>query len=280
MPEQPEPNVLGEFLRARRDLLSPDRVGIRVTARRRSPGLTRYELAERAGISAEYYVRLEQGRDRNPSSQVVDALARALQLDAVAASFLHELARARPQRADAPAAEEVPPGVLALMATWSRTPSYVVGRFGAVLAASPAVPLLTPACTPGGNMFRAIFLDPDAARRYVSWEGFTAVIVGGLRSFTGPDVDDPRLRSLVDELSARSERFDALWRRHDVRPRAGGSTVLDHPEEGRLELDVETLGISGEGGLTLVVYSAPAGSRTAEVIARLVERAGSVPVLS
>ncbi len=272
-----EPNVLGEFLRARRDVLSPDRVGIRVTARRRSTGLTRSELAERAGISAEYYVRLEQGRDRNPSDQVVEALARALQLDAVATSFLHDLSRARPQYAGAPAIERVPARIVSLMTVWSRTPSYVVGRCGAVPAAAPAGPRLTPGCTPGSNMFREFFLDPAAVRRYVNWEAFTTVLVGGLRSFTGQDVDDPRLRSLVDELSAGSERFRTLWRRHDVRPRAGGSTLLDHPTEGRLEFDVETLGISGGGGLTLVVYSAPAGSRTAAVFERLVAEEGAAP---
>ena len=252
-------NALGDYLRARRALVAPEQLGVPVTRRRRVPGLTRDELATRAGISVEYYVRLEQGRDRHPSPQVLAALATTLGLDAAATAFLMDLGRDRSAVGPATPVETVPPGILALLETWDRSPAFVLGRFGAVLAASPAVAELTPACRPRVNMFREIFLDPDSRRRYVNWFDFTVVLVASLRAAAGPDVDALELTRLVAELEAHSDRFRELWGRHDIAPRSGGRTLIEHPREGRIELLVETLGIRG-GDLTIVIYHARPGS--------------------
>lgn len=261
-------NALGDYLRARRALVAPEQLGFPVTRRRRVSGLTRDELATRAGISVEYYVRLEQGRDRHPSPQVLTALASTLGLDATAAAFLLDLGRDR-SAVEPPAADEaVPQGILDLLRVWTGTPAFVLGRFGAVLAASPAVTDLTPACRPGVNMFREIFLDPDSRKRYVNWFDFTAVLVGSLRAAAGRDVESPELVRLVAELEANSERFRDLWSRHDTAPRSGGRTLIEHPRVGRIELLVETLAIRG-GDLTIVIYHARPGSLDEAAVLRV-----------
>lgn len=265
-------SALGDYLRARRALVTPESVGIRASSRRRVPGLTREELAVTAGVSAEYYTRLEQGKDRRPSPQVVAALAAALGLDAPAAAFLAELARDQVPSAPAEATETVPAGVLQLVSIWRATPAFVVGRFGTVLAAAPAVAELTPACRTGGNMFREIFLAPESQRRYVNWHEFTAVLVAGLRAAVGRDVDAAPLVALVAELERGSPRFRELWGRHDAAPAGGGRTVIEHPAEGRITMQVQTLTVA-RTDLSLVVYHAEAGSADEAAILRIVDRA-------
>lgn len=278
-PDAESANPLGDYLRARRALVPPQSVGIRVSSRRRVAGLTREEVSVLAGVSVEYYTRLEQGRDRRPSASILRALSSALELDDDAAAFLDGLAREPVAGtttgigADTAigAVERVPRGILELLDAWS-TPAFVLGRFGMVLAAAPAVTALTPACRPGVNMFREIFLDPESRLRYVNWQAFTAVLVAGLRASVGRDVDSPELVSLVDELERDSPRFHELWRRQDAAPGSGGRTVIDHPLEGRIELQVETLTIAG-GGLSLVVYHALRGSADEMAMLRVVRRA-------
>lgn len=278
-PDAQSANPLGDYLRARRALVAPQSVSIRVSSRRRVAGLTREEVSVLAGVSVEYYTRLEQGKDRRPSASILRALSSALELDDDAAAFLDGLARepaagtGTSTSTSTGAVERVPQGILELLAAWS-TPAFVLGRFGMVLAAAPAVAELTPACRPGVNMFREIFLDPESRRRYVNWQAFTAVLVAGLRASVGRDVDSPELVSLVGELERDSPRFHELWRRQDAAPGSGGRTVIDHPREGRIELQVETLTIAG-GGLSLVVYHAVRGSADEAAMLRVVRRAGA-----
>lgn len=264
-------NPLGEYLRARRALVPPESIGVRVSTRRRVVGLTREELAVAAGVSVEYYTRLEQGKDRRPSAQVISALSSALDLDMAAASFLAELARDRVPASEPIGTESVPGGVLQLLSLWRGTPAFVVGRFGTVHAAAPAVAELTPACRAGGNMFREIFLAPESQRRYVNWHDFTAILVAGLRAAVGRDVDAPELVSLVADLEGQSPRFRELWGRQDATPAGGGRTIIEHPTEGRIEMQVQTLAIAGTD-LMLVVYHAEAGSADEAAILRLVAR--------
>lgn len=265
-------NPLGAYLRARRDLVSPESVGVRASTRRRVPGLTREELAVTAGISVEYYTRLEQGKDRRPSAQIVSALSSALHLDAAATAFLSELARDSPSSGDAVEEEAVPEDVLQLLSIWRSTPAFVIGRFGTVLAAAPAVAELTPACRPGANMFREIFLAPESRRRYVNWHDFTAVLVAALRAAAGRDVDALQLVALVAELERESPRFHELWHRHDATPASGGRTVISHPTEGVIELQVQTMTLA-MSALSVVVYHAEPGSADEAAILRLVARA-------
>jgi transcriptional regulator with XRE-family HTH domain len=263
-------NLIGEYLRARRELVQPADVGLpQLAGRRRVRGLRREEVAMLAGVSADYYVRLEQGRDQHPSAQVLDALARALQLDDDAIAHLHGLAAPTARRRRSPRPERVPAGILQLISTWHETPAYVYGRYMDVLAANPLATALAPYYTPGENLVRVTFLDPRLRDRYEDWDRAAASTVAALRALVGPDADDPRLNELVGELSVRSERFRQLWARHDVRPKRSGTTQIQHPQIGRLELGYEKLPIPDADRQTLCIYHAAPGSRSAQALTLL-----------
>jgi transcriptional regulator with XRE-family HTH domain len=273
-------NALGVYLRARRELVSPESAGIPHIGRRRVPGLRRDELSLLAGVSTDYYVRLEQGRDRNPSTQVLDALARALRLDEQATAHLHALAGSeRRVRRSAERPERVAPSILQLIAGWHETPAFVQGRRLDVLAANAAATALSPLFTPGVNLLRATFLDAAVRDLYGDqWESLVQSTIAGVRALVGPDIDDPLLDELVGELSVRSDHFRSLWARHDVRARiSGGMRHLHHDRVGELELHYENLQIAGGEGQTLIIYHADPGSRTAralELLATTSENAG------
>jgi transcriptional regulator with XRE-family HTH domain len=220
-----------------------------------------------AGVSTDYYIRLEQGRDRHPSGQVLDALARALQLDDDAAAHLHRLASPPPRRRRKLARpERVPSGIVQLISSWSETPAYVYGRYMDVLAANPLATALYPFIAAGENLVRSAFLDPRVRDLYGDWQRITETTVAGLRALVGPDVDDPPLNELVGELSVRSEQFRRLWARHDVQPKRSGTTYIDHPQIGPLELSYEKLPIPDTNRQTLVIYHAAPGSPTARAL--------------
>jgi transcriptional regulator with XRE-family HTH domain len=255
-------NRIGQFLRARRELVQPEDVGIESYGRRRVPGLRREELAMLAGVSVDYYVRLEQGRERHPSEQVLEALARALQLDDTAARHLQELARP-PTRRRRPSArpQRVRPGVERLMEGWSHTPAIVMGRCMDVLAANSLAGALHGRSIRGTNVVRSIFLEPSAREFYADWEDIARDTVATLRALAGTDLDDPRLTELVGELSLKSEEFRRLWARHDVREKTSGTKRFVHPVVGELSLGYESFAIGGSPGQILVVYHAEPGSR-------------------
>jgi transcriptional regulator with XRE-family HTH domain len=264
-------NLIGEYLRARRELVLPEDVGLpKPDPRRRVPGLRRAEVAMLAGVSPEYYMRLEQGRDKHPSPQVLDALARALQLDEDAAAHLHRLAQPgthrRPRR---PRLERVPADIAGLLDAWDMTPAYVQGRYTDVLAANALATALAPFYTVGTNLLRAAFLDPRVQDMHPGWEHTTESMVAGLRATVGPDTDDPQLNELIGELSVRSERFRSLWARHDARPKPPGPTLMDHPQLGRLELYYHRFPIPAAEGQEIVIYHGERGSRTAQSLALL-----------
>ncbi|MEU9188843.1 helix-turn-helix transcriptional regulator [Streptomyces sp. NPDC048484] len=273
-------NALGEFLRARRALVRPEDAGIRGGGLRRVPGLRREEVAMLSGISADYYLRLEQGRDRNPSLQVLEALADVLNLDANATTHLIGLAQPRPSRGRRTASatgrgragrkpESVPPDILQLMEGWPNNPAYVENKFTDVLAANALAIALSPNHAPGSNIMRAVLLDETERELRRDWDELTEAGVAALRANVGPDVDDPRLVELVGELSVRSERFRYLWGRHDVQPKHSRVLRLRHPKVGDFELQASKLGIVGTDGLILKVFQAAPGSRDAELLAIL-----------
>jgi transcriptional regulator with XRE-family HTH domain len=267
-----EENLVGEYLRARRELVPPQDVGLPdPSSRRRVRGLRREEVALLAGVSSDYYVRLEQGRDQHPSPQVIDALARALQLDDDAAAHLHRLAAAPPgrRRRKAVRPEKVPAGIVQLIGSWGQTPAYVCGRYMDVLAVNPLGAALMPWYVKGENLVRAAFLDQRVRDMYGDWEHVTESTVAGLRALVGPDVDDPRLNELVGELSVRSERFRQLWARHDARPKRSGTTRIDHPLVGPVELSYERFPIPGTDRQTLGIYHTPPASASAQALALL-----------
>ncbi|MFI7128404.1 helix-turn-helix domain-containing protein [Nonomuraea sp. NPDC050153] len=268
-------NALGEFLRARRELVRPEDVGISAGGLRRVPGLRREEVATLAGISSDYYLRLEQGRDRNPSVQVLDALAAVLRLDADATAHmiglarLHEERRGTPRRRRAPKQEQVPPSVRRLIDGWTTNPAFVHNKLTDILAVNTLGAALSPNHAPGVNLLRAVFLDPAERELRRDWERATEDAVASLRARVGPDVDDPRLVELVGDLSLRSDRFRRLWARHDVQPHKAHVIRLRHPLVGDIDLQSDKLTINGTDGFILAVFHAEPGSRSAELLGLL-----------
>ncbi|WP_436527459.1 helix-turn-helix domain-containing protein [Actinoplanes sp. HUAS TT8] len=265
-------NLIGEYLRARRELIRPEDVGLPDNGHRRVPGLRRDELAMLAGISTEYYTRIEQGRDRRPSPQVLGAIARALGLDEDATAHLHALGVPAASRQRRP--ERLRPGLQPLLDAWHTTPAYVQGRFQDVLAANRLAVALAPIFTPGTNILRSVLLDPAVQEFLPGWQHRIGGLVAALRAMAGPDVDDPRLTELVGELSVRSDMFRRLWSRHDAKPHVGGGVHrMRHPIVGDLELPYDKFAVTDTDGQLLVVYRAEPGSPSADALALL----GSLP---
>ena len=255
-----EHKPLGAYLRARRDLVTPERAGIPAGPNRRVAGLRREEVAMLAGISADYYLRLERGRDRHPSAQVLDALARVLHLDEVERQYLLELTtpsrRPRPRRRP----ERVPERLHHLLAAVD-VPAFVEGRVFDVLAANPLALAFSPRLRPGLNRMRSLLLDPEEREFRMDWEAATAAFVGLLRRSIGEDTDDPRVAELVGELSLASARFRTLWARHDVCRLVGGTIAVNHPVVGDMRLHRDKIPV---GDLTVVLYYPEVGSGSAE----------------
>jgi transcriptional regulator with XRE-family HTH domain len=267
-------NALGEFLRARRGLVPPEEAGIEPGPRRRVAGLRREEVAQLAGVSADYYVRLEQGRERNPSAQVVDALARALNLEDDAAAHLHKLARAQTERLKsggrrAPRRERVSPNLMQMLHAWPNTPAVVLGRTLTVLAHNPLGRALFDGHIHSGDLVRLVFLDPDARDFYPEWDRVAVNTVAGLRAAAGLDPDDPALVETVGELSVKSAEFRRLWARHDIRQKTHETKRFQHPLVGELTLTYESLTVNSAPGQQLVVYQAAPGSASEEALALL-----------
>jgi transcriptional regulator with XRE-family HTH domain len=260
-----EANALGDFLRARRQQVRPEDVGLVPGARRRVAGLRREELAMLAGISAEYYLRLEVGRDKNPSAQVLDALARALRLDAKATHHMRNLAN--PTGADSDP-ETVHVHALDELIDQFLMPAIVANRYEDVLAANPLARALSPEFTPGQNLLRWRLLDPAARELYVNWDDVTVSAVGGLRELGGYCPEDPRMRELTAELSAGSARFRELWARADVDYQPG-INHLRHPLVGDLYLYRNRLNAPYPGGEHVLTYRAEPGSDSARALEEL-----------
>jgi transcriptional regulator with XRE-family HTH domain len=259
-----ESNAIGEFLRARRELVRPEDVDLAPGARRRVAGLRRTEVALLAGVSSDYYVRLEQGRERNPSPQVVDALARALDLDDEATAYLHDLARPRPRKRLR--REEVSPALRGMMTAWTDTPAVVLGECLNVLAHNQLGEALFAGHTYSDDLVRLVFLDPDARDFYPDWERVARNTVGGLRA-AAPD--HPRLINTVGELSVKSADFRRLWARHDIRQKTHETKRFRHPLVGELTLTYEALTVNSAPGQQLVVYQAEPGSPSEEALSLL-----------
>ncbi|MFF0411321.1 helix-turn-helix transcriptional regulator [Kitasatospora sp. NPDC004745] len=264
---------LAGFLRTRRSRVDPAVVGIPVDSRRRVEGLRREEVAHLSGVSVDYYVRLEQGRATQPSEQVLDALARVLDLDETERDHLHRLARQRRRRARTPGGR-VRPELLRVLNLVTGAPALIMDHRLDALAGNRLAGLLFGRPMPGLNIARHIFLDEAEHGLYADWENCTLDVVGHLRLAVGKYPDDPRLASLVGELAMGSERFRRLWARADVRARTHGRKAYRHPLVGLLELHQENFTLPDESGMEVVVLSAPPGS-PAEDGLRLLDRLGT-----
>jgi transcriptional regulator with XRE-family HTH domain len=257
---------LGEFLKSRRARLRPDDLDLPSFGRRRVPGLRREELAQLAGVSVDYYVRLEQGRAGQPSEGVLDALGRALRLDDAEWAHLHDLSRAARRRRREPPPERVRPEVRRLMDALdsTSTPATVIGRRADVLAWNETAAALVAdwgALPPQQrNAARHVFLDEGARELYPDWEEGARATVAHLRLAAGRHPDDPALAELIGELSMKSEEFRRWWPRHDVQEKTHGAKRFMHPIVGPLTLAYESLALTGDGDQTLIVYTAEPGS--------------------
>jgi transcriptional regulator with XRE-family HTH domain len=248
---------LADFLRIRRSRVTPESVGIPVDRHRRVAGLRREEVAHLSGVSVDYYVRLEQGRATQPSEQVLDALARVLRLDETEREHLHRLARQRRRTAKAPSSR-VRPELLRVLGLITDAPALIMNHRMDVLAGNHLAGLLYHRPLQGMNTARHIFLEETDL--YAEWEQCTLDVVGHLRLAAGKYPDDPRLASLIGELSMGSERFRRLWARADVRARGHGRKTYRHPLVGLLELHQENFSLPDESGMELLVLSAAPGS--------------------
>ncbi|WP_419999066.1 helix-turn-helix transcriptional regulator [Streptomyces boninensis] len=252
---------LAGFLRTRRSRVDPATVGIPTDTRRRVEGLRREEVAHLSGVSVDYYVRLEQGRATQPSASVLDALARVLGLDETEREHLDRLARQPRRRAKTPGGR-VRPELLRTLDLVPDAPALIVDHRLDVLAGNRLAGLLYGRPLPGLNTARHIFLEETERGLYADWETCTLDVVGHLRLAAGKYQDDPRLASLIGELSISSDRFRRLWARADVRARTHGRKAYHHPLVGLLELHQENFALPDASGMELLVLSAPPGSPT------------------
>ncbi|MGW1991466.1 helix-turn-helix transcriptional regulator [Embleya sp. NPDC001921] len=255
------PQTLGGFLRSRRARVSPQSVGLRGGGRRRVPGLRREELAQLAGISVEYYQRLEQGRAVRPSDAVLDALARELGLDRAERTHLRALAHPRRDAPgeSSPAVSRVRPELRRMLALMDRVPALVVNDRFDVLAANAlglrlfvGIATVEPAAR---NLARYLFLDPDARDFYVEWDEVAAATAAQLRLAEGRRPGDRELGALIAELSSGSAEFRVFWDAGDVEQRSHGIKTFRHPAVGVLDLHYENLDLVGDPGHRLVTFS-------------------------
>lgn len=267
----PYARELADFLRARRSRLRPQDVGLTPGGRRKVAGLRREELALLAGLSTDYYQRMEQGREVRPSDDVLDAIAGALGLDAGERRHLFTLARAA--RRPAPTRlhrdpERVPGGTRRLLRVMD-TPALVLGRHLDLLDWNPSAEALFggPVGHPPErlNMLLLMFDDTMTGNRGCSdWERQALDYIGMMRAAVAMDPTHPRATAVVGELSIRSAEFRRLWARHDVRESVSGTKTFRVPQVGDIVLDWDTYPLPGNPGPVLVVYTAEPGSPDAD----------------
>ncbi|MGW7042233.1 helix-turn-helix transcriptional regulator [Streptomyces avermitilis] len=265
---------LGEFLRARREALKPQDVGLPEHGRRRVPGLRREEVAMLAGVSSDYYMRLEQGRETGPSPQVIDAVAAALHLDDEALDHLRRLTRAPQERRSVPAGHDrISPQLLQLLDSWPDTPAFVLGPALDVLAHNALAAALHSGFRRFDNLARMVFLDPAGRGFYRDWEKAANSCVAEIRAAYGYDPESPRITEVVDTLRAKSPEFAELWARHEVKGKTQQAKDLRHPEVGALEIQFSAFTVNDAPHQQLIVYQAEPASATAAAFAELRSRA-------
>ncbi|WP_426513242.1 helix-turn-helix transcriptional regulator [Dactylosporangium sp. McL0621] len=247
---------LGAFLRSRRERITPADAGLPATGRRRTPGLRREELALLTGISATWLTYLEQGRDVNPSGQVLDALARALRLTDAEHEHLRRLAgaSATPDQDDA---EEVAAEVAGVPALLGDNPAYVTGICYDVLVANDAAAELFRGIAPGGNVVRWMLTEPAAREVLVDWEQEARNLLARLRAIAGRHPGHPRVTRLVADLTEASPEVRAWWPRYDIQFSHAGRKRLRHPRLGTITVSHAAFHVAERPGQTLVVYHLP-----------------------
>ncbi|MCV7172719.1 helix-turn-helix domain-containing protein [Mycobacterium manitobense] len=259
----------GEYLKGRRAAISPSDAGLTSSGVRRVPGLRREEVAMLAGVSVDYYSRLEQGRERSPSVQVLEALGAALRLDDDGRRHLFRLAGLAPREQHTQVADRVDPGLLRLMDAWPNNPALVYNRAYDVLAVNALAEALFGEFGAVGNLMRLVFTDARARDFYADWRAVAADSVAGFRMGYGAAPDDPHARAVLTELLDASEEFRTLWSKQDARRKCLAVKRFRHPEVGLLTLSMQTFDVRSAPGQELVVYDAEPGSPSADGLALL-----------
>jgi len=262
-------SALADFLRARRDRITPAQAGIDpMPGPRRVPGLRREELAHLAGVSTDYYSRVEQGRQANISPEVLEALARALRLhrderthllDLAGPTTLKPVVHEPAQRAD--------PGLLRMMNSLEHLPVNLIGRRGDVLARNTLLSAVLDTPMPVGSSFtRYLFENPDARARIVNWEDFAQASIAALRGEAGRRPHDARLIELIADLRASHPDVEDWWNDHRVRDYTSMHKHIRHDTAGDLHFDIEILSTPHEPDQRLVAYTTDRESKTAEAL--------------
>ena len=271
-------NELGRFLRARRAAASADDLGIPSYGVRRVPGLRRDEVAALAGVSIDYYTRLEQGRERHPSAQVLDALAHALDLSLDERRYAYALAGTAWTPPLPATRAPVDPSVDRLVASWSGAACFLLDPVLDVLRTNALADRLFSPFRSTENLAEMVFLDPAGREFFVDWERAAASTVANLRATAGAHGGAARREELLARLRSCSPRFAELWAEHEVRPKTHDAKELRHPVVGRLTVEFDALEVAAMPGHLLVVYRAgPAG--TSEQRLRALAAGGSAPAL-
>ena len=273
---------IGQFLASRRAKITPDQVGLPVydAAKRRVPGLRRQEVATLAGLSVDYYTQIERGKVNGISESVLDAIARALELDDAERSHLFDLHRSAlssPQRVRSRRTKAVRPMVQRLLDGYTG-PAFVRNARHDLVAAnqlayafySPLYPdQLHPDPSKAVNFVRFCFLDPRAREFYPDWDQMADGAVNLLRTDAGRDPYDRGISDLVGELSTRSDEFRVRWAKHNVRLHYTGTKTFHHPVVGDITIDYETMPLPADPGLVLTLYSVERGSPSADAMTLL-----------
>ncbi|AGZ42860.1 MmyB family transcriptional regulator [Actinoplanes friuliensis] len=277
----PESNrELADFLRRARSSIDPSHVPLPADGRvRRVPGLRREEVAYLAGVSTDYYVRLEQGRAITPSDSVLDALARALALDTTGRAHLGDLVGATPAVSPSPSSSaRVRPGLYQLLDALEHQPAFILGRRSDILAANRMAKALLadfdrlPARD--RNYARWVLLSDEARALFLDWEEQARAAVESLRLEVGRHPDDQATRDLIADLGTRSPEFRRWWEEHRVYQRTFGFKRLRHPVAGELTIDYETLTLPGDPDRTLFIYTTKEGSpsrRSIDLLAEMIQ---------
>ena len=265
-------NEVGEFLSTRRARITPEQAGVQLWGgQRRVAGLRREEVAQLAGVSTDYYARLERGNLQGVSDAVLESLARALQLDEPERAHLHDLAAAanvtprarRPKRA-----ATVRPGILRTVEAMTDAPAFVMNRRRDIVATNPLGRALYSELyadsTRPVNTARFAFLSPAARRFFIDWDRTADDTVANLRTDAGANPFDRDLTDLIGELVTRSDEFRIRWAAHNVRYHHTGVKAIRHPIVGELRLGFEVMRLPADEGLSMIVYNAEPGTPEAD----------------
>ncbi|MGD8166473.1 helix-turn-helix domain-containing protein [Herbiconiux sp. P16] len=258
---------MGDFLRAQRARLTPEGVGLTANASRRVRGLRREEVAVLAGVSVDYYARMEQGRERTPSAQVAEAISAALRLGPDGRDYLFRLARLSPSTLSSDT--EVTDELRQTLEAFPHAAAFVTNAASRILAANATATALFAPMSAHDTIVDALFMDDKARQFYVDWDNAAMAEVCTLRLAMSYAPPHPEVIALVEKLIENSAAFRALWNDDNITGAPATSRVIEHPTVGLLRLAHQRFDVRGAPGLELTLLTAPAGSQSAVALARL-----------